>query len=877
MRNTLLFFLFLSSFLPNLPAQDVDTLPLLNIDESAISVGQLFTEITRQTGLDFSFNSKNIDTKKVLSFSVKNATLFQTLDQLVTQVPFSYTLIENQIVLNRLKKNSSLLQKEKDFFTISGFLSDETSGESLIGATVAVGGTTTGTVTNAFGYYSLRLPKGACTLSYSYVGFDTANIPLEITSDTQKDLSLMTTSLELPAVIVQLPFQSIGMNRDLGEMEMNPSDLEQMPEFGGESGLIKGLQALPGVKMHSDGSAFFYTRGGEKDQNLIIIDDAPIYNPSHLFGFYSMVIPDFTKSIKVYKSDIPTSLGDRLSSIVDIRTKDGNLNKWEFNGALNPLINRFSLEGPIVKKRGSVFVSFRKSNFGWLYKKTNPGWNLEFGDFSFKWNHRLNNKNRLFLTLINSVDDFSNPSGANNGVGATRISWGNVATTLRWNHIFGPKLFSNTIVYVGNYQYNLAFSQNSWTSGVGTVSLKTDFTHYTSPVFKSRFGLELQNYYFNPGVISTELEFNVFPSISTYFSRKRVLYYQGDYDFSDKWKGSAGLRWSSWGNRGPATFYEFDELYQVSDTLNAAVDVIYQEYTNPDPRLSIKYVLEENAYLKLSFGRYHQYMQLITNSVSPFTSLEVWLPSSPNLKPQKAFQWSLDYLKYFPKPKVELSLAAYYKKLDNQIDYKPHANTLLNPLLEGELRIGQLQTYGLEFSLKKKFGRVNGWVNYTWSRALAQTDDVNEGRRYSAFQDRPHDFSLMLNFQISRRILLSAYWTAYTGSAFSSPTGFYEYQGKRVPIFAEKNNDRLPAYRRFDFALKFTLNKNPESRYQHDLTFSVYNAGAHKNIVTVDFLKIQDENNGTVIPANYIPDQEFIATQTDLIRFFPSLSYKFKL
>ncbi len=876
MRNVLLFFLFLSSFSLSLQAQDVDTLPRLTIEESAISVNQLFAEITRQTGLDFSFNPKKIDAKKVLSFTIKNATLFQTLDQLATQIPFSYSLIDHQIVLNRRKKNSSLLQKQKEFFTISGFLSDQTSGESLIGATIVLSGTSTGTVSNAFGYYSLRLPRGACTLSYSYVGFNTKKIPLQVHSDMQKDLSLQATSLELPAVIVQLPFQSIGLNRDLGGIEIKPADLENMPEFGGESGLIKGLQALPGIKMHSDGSAFFYTRGGEKDQNLIIIDDAPIYNPSHLFGFYSVVIPDFTKSINVYKSDIPTALGDRLSSIVDIRTKDGNLNKWEFNGALNPLINRFSLEGPIVKKKGSLFVSFRRSNFDWLYRRANPNWNLGFGDFSFKWNHRLNNKNRIYLTLISSADDFANPDSFI-GSGPTQINWGNVAMTLRWNHIFGPKLFSNTIIYTGSYNYNLSFSQNSWTSAIGTLSLKTDFTHYTSPVFKSKFGLELQNYYFNPGRISTELEINIFPSISENLSRKNVFYYQGDYDFSDKWKGSAGLRWSLWRNVGPATYYEFDELYQVSDTLNANADVVYQRYSNPDPRLSLKYVLEENAHLKLSFGRYHQYMQLITNSVSPFTSLEVWLPSSPNLKPQKAFQWSLDYLKYFPKPKIEVSLAAYYKKLDNQIDYKPHANTLLNPLLEGELRIGELQSYGVEFSLKRKFGRFNGWINYTWSRALAQTEGVNAGRRYSAFQDRPHDFSMMINFQINRRILFSAYWTAYTGSAFSSPTGFYDYQGKRIPIFAEKNNDRLPAYRRFDFAFKFTLNKNPKSRYQHDLTFSIYNAGAHENIVTVDFLKVLDENGNTFVPANLLPDQEFVATQTDLIRFFPSLTYKFKL
>jgi len=380
----------------------------ITIQNSEISVEEILREITRQSGLHFSYNPQSVDASQEIAFNVRKAKLEKTLDKLASIIPIEYTIVENQIVLNRLVLSGDIKQNVLSSYTISGYITDKHSGESLIGATIYARGTTSGAVTNNFGFYSLRLPEGKYILEFSFLGFSTEELELTLKKDVLHNIPLCEKPVELPDVLVEIPVHEILDKKKMGTQEIHPKDLQNIPEFGGESGLIKGLQAFPGIKTHSDGSAFFFVRGGEKDQNLIIIDDAPIYNPAHLFGFYSLVIPDFTKNIKLYKSDIPVNLGDRLSSIIDVRTKDGNLNRMKFSGAFNPLLYRFSLEGPVVKGKSSFFSTFRHSNFDWIYKKTVPDLDLHFRDFSFKWNYKINNNNRLFLTIISGEDDLAN-------------------------------------------------------------------------------------------------------------------------------------------------------------------------------------------------------------------------------------------------------------------------------------------------------------------------------------------------------------------------------------------------------------------------------------------------------------------------------------
>ncbi|MBK7095597.1 MAG: carboxypeptidase-like regulatory domain-containing protein [Saprospiraceae bacterium] len=868
-RKTVLIsiFILLSSFVFSQPGKNSIT-----INKSAISVADLLKEVTIQSGLYFSYNPNIIDLNQKISFQIKNASLNETMELLSKKIPVEYSIIEGQIVLNQRKEVQNTELIETKYYTLSGFINDMTTGESLIGACIALNDRSRGTFTNDFGYYSLNLPEGKYRLQFSYLGFLSELEDIEVDRDEKMDIALKSIPQKLPEIIIEMPVSVNLRNIQPGNIELRQSEINNMPEFGGSSDLIKGLQARPGVKTHSDGSAFYYVRGGEKDQNLIIIDDAPIYNPAHLFGFYSLIIPDFTKSVKLYNSDIPVNLGDRLSSVLDIRTRDGNLKKYELNGATSFIMNRISLEGPIVRDKSSFFTSLRLSNFRWLYKNYTPNLNLSFGDFSFKWNYKFNDRNRFFFTAINGRDLLAN---FDNALGSAGIQWNNFAMTLRWNHIFNPKLFSNTILYTGNYQYQLSYAKDIWHSGIGNLSLKSDFTWYNSASLTTRFGMELHGYFFNPGKILQGSLSSLFPVIKQDYSRHSVLYLNGNYRFDDKWLLNSGARLSVWSNLGPATYYKFDEVHNFSEEINTGTGV-YHRYLRVDPRLSLSFDIDSTSVLKSSYGLYHQFINLISNSTSPFSSFEVWLPSSPNIRPQTAHQMSIGYIKSFQKSKLEISAEAFYKLMYNQIDYEPHPHTLLNSLIEGELRFGKMKSFGIELTAKKEYGKLNGWITYTFSRALRQTPEVNYGNEYPAFHDRPHNLSAMLNYSFSRRSQFSVYYTVYTGSAFSSPTGFFTFNDITVPVYSEKNNDRLPVYKRMDIAFKFILNKNPDNRLEHNLTFSVYNVLANKNIVDVNFNKTIDQNNAPVVKADLLAHQDLIASQYMLVRFFPSLTYEFK-
>ncbi len=847
----------------------------ITLNEPDVPVENLLGKITEQCGLYFSYSPRIVDPQQRLSFAVNNASLTTTLDLLTEKLNIGYTLLDNQIVLHQRQLSQREKRKlEPTLYSISGYINDATSGETLIGATVSVEGTSKGASTNAFGFYSLQLPAGKHALLFSYVGFEAQRLIVQLAANQKKNVPLQPTTLELPKVVIQSSTQEFLTGKYTGNAHLAPGELSNMPEFGGESGLIRGLQTRPGIKAHSDGSAFFFVRGGAKDQNLVLIDDAPIYNPAHLFGFYSVVVPDFAKSITVHKSSIPVHLSDRLSSVVDIRTKDGNLNKTEFSGAFNPVLLRVAVEGPVKKGKSSYFLAVRNSNLNWLLQTQEPKADMRFNDFNLKWNFKFGHRDRLYYTLFVGNDRL-----ANNSFGAqfTGAQWGNLATTIRWNHLYGTSLFSNTTVYAGSYNYQLSNANNAWKSGIAKVSLKTDFNWYHRGENKTRFGGEISAFTFNPGTVSGEDFTELLPNLKEGYSRQSVLYANRLLTWRDRWMLDAGLRFTLWQNLGPSRHVLFDESHQPVDSVKVPNGEIYQTYWNLDPRVSLQYRFDTSALLQLNYGIYHQYLQQISNSVSPFTAFEVWVPSGPNIQPQSAHQVSLGFVKRLKGNSLELNADLYYKKMRNQIDYVDHANTLLNPLLEGELRFGQMDAYGVELLLKKPIGRLTGWVSYTWSRALRQTDAVNEGREYPAFHDRPHDLSLMLNYPLRKRILFSAYWTWYTGSAFSSPTGFYTFNHSTIPIYSEKHNDRLPNYKRLDIAFKFILNKSPQKKYRHSITFSIYNLLASKNIVAVNFNKSLNRNGKPVIESNALSDARLVATQADLIRFLPSLTYKFKL
>ncbi len=830
-----------------------------------VPLADILSEITRQSGIYFAYNPQVINVESTTSFSCEEEVAMSVIERLCTQEYLSSEIVEGQVILKNV--DDDLLPS----YMLTGFLTDSASGESLISATVALAGRGRGVYSNAYGYYAISLKRGVHRLTFSYVGYQDRVVEITIKKNEHLNLEMSVFATGLPVLTVKPGDDEMSSQQDLGKISLNSDDLNRLPELAGESGLVKNLENVPGVKQHSEISSFFYVRGGERDQNIIYIDDAPIYNPSHLLGLSSMVVPDFANNITVYKSDMPANVGDRLASVISIRTRDGNLNKFQLSGALNPFVNRVSAEIPIFKQRSSIFVSYRRSAYEPLYRQFTDKVDFFFQDFHFKWNYRMNNKNRFFITVIGSTDNFIARTGE-----VSRILWGNFAASFRWNRTFGPKLFSNTTLYTGNYSYTVTFPPNIWKSELGTISLKSDFTHYINQDLTSNFGVEAQGYFNTPGQLTLDSTTSVLPSFTRNYGRKLVVYYRSNIHVTNKLSLNVGARLINWENLGPMSYYRYNDDHEPVEKIDAPQGT-YNSYLNVDPRLSLTYALPKSQFIKVSYGIYHQYLQLISNSISPYTAMELWLTASPHIKPQQSQHWAINYTKKWAERAMQFSGSAYYKTSENQIDFDGHSTIYLNEFLEGELRFGSTEAYGVEFLLKRDFGKLSMELGYTWSRVYRETNDINNDAEYPAFQDRPHDVGLLATFKASDRLSASAYWTSYSGSPITTPTGFYSFNGQTIPIYDERHNDRLPAYHRLDVACRYRLNKNVDKRFQHSLSFSLFNALGIKNIYAVKFNKIEEDGLFPEIPSNLLFDHQLSPSRVELTQFFPSLTYKFNL
>jgi len=856
-------------------AQESDLSQKIQVNFNNASVKDVIKTLEKETNLNFSYSNRILKNEKTITYSA-NKSVNDILKDIGEKIQIDFKYIDGQIVVKRAKKKKKEKKPKKkkvEHYTISGFLKDNETGENLISATVLVSGTNIGTISNEYGFFSLTLPKGKYTIDISYIGFNKQTYEIDLDKNIKLNSTLDFNYEMLSDVEIKEDEQQESLSgNNMCSVKLKPKDVENIPEFAGEIGLTKTLENIPGIKTYGDGSAFIFVRGGNKDQNLILIDEAPIYNSSHLFGIYSVIIPETTKEINIYKSNLPVTVGDRISSLIDIRTKEGNMNKFGFGGMVNPFIYHYYIETPIVKERASAFVSFRHSNIKWLFQKQAPDLKLYFFDLNAKLNFKINDNNRIYYSLFYGKDEFSTVNEKDFRYG---INWSNQASTLRWNHIFSDKLFSNILIYGSKYNYNFSYydkGKSNWNSSIDNLSLKIDLTHYASPRHTLKYGFNQNFHSINPGNISGDSLENV-PVVAQRQSRESVIYFNSNYKLTDKISYNAGFRVPIWANTGETTIYKFDEDYQVSDTIKIDYAETYVRFINFDPRLSLKYKIDSSSAVKASFGVHHQYLNLITNSTGHFTSLEVWLPADLNIKPQRSDIYALSYLKFFRKQKLEFNTEVFYKKMYNQIDYNTHANLFLNPLMEGELRFGSAYSYGAEFMLKKSKGRLVGWVSYTYSRVFMEIKGVNDNKKFPAYYDQPHSFSFYGNYQISKRFSFSANWIYHTGGAITSPVGFYKYNGNSVPIYGDKNNDRLPDYHRLDVAVKYKLNKDTR-RYKHSLTFGIYNIYNRKNVVTYSYNKTETED-GFATPRDINGDDIYVTTQTSLLGIIPSLSYRF--
>jgi len=840
----------------------------ITVDVNGIALTQLLDIIQKKSGVSFSYNPNKISSDQKINYKAINKTLTAILNDMADQFALKYMLVENQIILKPEKKPE---KKQTQNITFSGNIKDKKSGEALIGATLIVKELQTGSVTNAFGYFSLTIPKGMYSVTCSFIGYKPYTTTVDLSYPIKENILLEEEPPLLQEIVVVGELHDVVKEIQSSITNMRPKLVEERPALLGEMDVVKSLESVPGIKLHSDGSTFYYVRGGNRDQNLLLLDDAPIYNPSHMLGVFSTIIPDAVNDVNLYKGNMPASLGGRLSSVLEVRTKKGNDQHFQFWGSTGLISTKAGVEGPIKKNSSSFLVSARASNVGWLFKQADKNIKqFNFFDLTGKVNFKFNANNQVFFSSYTGSDNYMNNT---NG-----LAWSNTAGTLRWNHLFTDKLFLNTTLAAGNYDYSLytdVATNTKWSSHIGNINLKSDFSYFIKPENELTFGWSINGYNFNPGNLKSDVPLPNVPTLSVRNSVEFVLYGNHEVKLGKHLGANYGIRLSSWKNTGESFEFVFDENRNPIDTLYYKKGQSYSRFIRAEPRVTLNYLLGDQSSIKASYARNVQNVHLISNSVSPFTSLEVWLPSSINIKPQIANQFTLGYYRSLPIKGTSFSAETYYKKMYNQIDYNAHAETLLNPLLERELRFGTATAYGLELMAKKDEGRVHGWLGYTYSRAKRKFADINNGATYNAFYDRPHQINLMVAYDVNARWNLGMNWNYSTGAPYSAPISFYKYNGEEVPIYGQKNNARLPDYHRMDLSATFKLNKNPEKRFKHSISFSIFNIYGRKNALFINYNKTEQSDGSFKVPTNLL-ESDRKASQFYLFRFTPSFSYNFK-
>ena len=861
-------------------SQNLDTKISLKADNKPL--GEVLDLVALKGKVKLSYSSQSIPVKQLVSLNAVSKSVNDVLTELLSPYQIVILQVEDQIVLKKKSGEISSNERQRDASsTISGFIRDLKTGEYLIGASIYAKGTAYGAVSNTYGFFSLTLPQGDYTFVASYIGYESIVQQINLSGNIVFKIDLDPVKLTMDEVVITDDnHQATAHSDQLSGMKFTPNALDRMPGFVGDVDIVKSLDIVPGINSFGDGSSQYYVRGGSADQNYLIIDEAPVYNPSHLFGFFTSFAPDAIKEVEAFKGDFPAKYGGRLSSVIDVKSKDGNMKRFGFSGNLGPYVSSLTIEGPIIQDISSFFISARKSNLNWLSDKNNAtkSFSLDFFDLNAKFNLRINPNNRLFLSLYGGSDEFTRTSAS--AYRTFGISWNNALGSLRWNHIFGPKLFSNTTLYASRYNYFLYIDKSLndyWTSAVSTLALKSDFTWFINNKNTLRSGFEVARFYSNPGNIYFEdtLAVQDVPEVPDYYSKSFAFYLSNQQQLGSKLVVRYGFRLNLWKNTGPGKVYYYDTNHKVIGVEEFAKGEDYFTHFSPEPRATVLYSINALNELKLSYSRTTQYLQILSNSVSPFTSMEVWAPAGPNIKPQYADQVAVGYSKQLKWMDLAFSAEAFYKKFNNQIDFEEHPDMLYNPYLEGELRFGKAWSYGAEFLLRKSTGKLNGWIGYTYTRAKRKIEGVNNNQTYSAYYDRPHDFSFNLSYKTPKHWVFAATWIYVTGGAITTPTGFYTYNGYTVPVYGSKNNSRLPDYHRLDLAL--TYHFNPDKwKYKHSVMLSVFNAYGRKNPFSLNYNKIMNDNGDFVVPTDMEGGYEIIPTTVSVAGVIPSINYIFR-
>jgi len=750
-------------------------------------------------------------------------------------------------------------------YTINGYIKDAKDGEELIGASIhIIDMNTIGTSTNAYGFYSITLPEGTYTVTVQYIGYKSCSLQIILNQNIKQNFILYENTEQLDEVIITSEKREENITKNLmGVEKITAKELNNIPVIFGEKDILKTIQLLPGVKTAGEGNSGFYVRGGNADQNLILLDEATVYNASHLLGFFSVFNADAIKDVTLYKGGQPAEYGGRLSSVLDIRTKDGSDKKFGVEGGIGSIATRLKIEIPIVKDKGSFSIYARRSYADLALKLAKDSVmrqrKLYFYDINTKLNFRINENNRIFISGYFGKDVLS----ISDQMG---INWGNATGTFRWNHIISNKTFSNSSLIFSNYDYSinttLAGTDGEIISRIQDYNFKQDFQHYANATNKLKFGFNLIYHKIIPGAIIAQSDLSISElNLKHKQALENAIYFSHEYKPAKKISFEYGIRLTSFTTLGPGDFYTYNKQGEVTDTASYNTNEVVKTYYNVEPRFASNFVLNEKNSLKLAYGRNTQSLHLLSNSTSG-NPTDLWIPSSNNVKPEIADQFSVGYFRNFKNNTFEFSTEIYYKHLQNQIDYKDGAELRFNEFAESQLFFGMGRAYGIELLVKKKYGKLNGWIGYTLSKTEKKIDGINNGEYYLAKQDRTHDITIVGIYEISKVLTVSATWVYYTGNAITFPSGKYQIAGMPVNYYTERNGYRMPNYHRLDLGVTWQ-NKKTE-KFESSWNFSLYNAYGRENAYTITFQQDPDDISKTQ------------AVQTTLFRWVPSVTYNFK-
>ncbi|MDN5216158.1 TonB-dependent receptor [Fulvivirgaceae bacterium BMA12] len=849
---------------------------VVRLEKTHGKVEALLKEIGQKGNFVFSYSPHVIQADKEITLSTDEQRVSAFLEEICQSYAVQYFQRGNKIIIAKKKKPINNQQKA----TLNGYIREAGSGEALIGATVQVRAADgpdhhellTGVVTNAYGFYSITLPVGAYKFVFSFIGYEPVEEMLFLEENTSLKIELKEATGLLQEVVVEASPEEYEdenvRSTDLGKTHLNIQEIKQIPALIGEVDVVKAIQLLPGVQVQGEGSTNFFVRGGAADQNLILLDEAPVYNASHLMGFFSVFNPDAIKNMQFYRGSIPAAYGGRLSSLLDIRMKEGNLKNFSVSGGIGLTSSRLTIEGPIKKEKSSFIISARRTYADLFLKFSRDEFTrnsaLYFYDLNAKFNYKIDEKNKIYLSgyFGRDLNKFKTLQYV--------IDWGNATGTMRWNHLFNERLFSNTTLIYSRYDYLIDLSNEgtpfNWRSEIKDHTLKMDFSYYVNPDNLLGFGFSTTYHRFRPG----ESKDAVNGGVPRSNALEHAAYISNEQHIGDKLSLEYGLRYALFQLIGPTSVISYDENYLPVGTEEFEKGEIYKTFRGLEPRVSARYLLSGNSAVKVSYNRQRQYMQLLSNLALGLNAFDIWLPSSAQTPPQTSDAFSVGYFLNPGKNLYEFSVEGYYRILKNQIDYKDHGQLIMNPFLEGELRRGEARAYGIELMLRKREGRFTGWLSYTLSKAKRKIPGINNGQYYPANYDQPHSFSLVGNYKLSKRWGVSANFVYATGRPVTLPVETFRYEDFIVPVYGNRNSGRMPDYHRLDLAATLYPKEKPNRVNHSSWTFSLYNAYARYNAAAV-FVSNELEDIDLVKD----PDKSAFH-KLSIFGIVPSITYNFK-